>query len=227
MTDGTWALEHHEGRAGDFHARDLPSPVTRAVWWFVVRQPAVVLGSAQDPAVVDRAAAHQAGVEVVRRRSGGGAVWLAPGIVTWVDVVLPAGDPLWDQDVSRSTAWLGDAWVRTLVRLGHPGGEVHRGGLVTTPWSPLVCFAGIGPGEVMVDGHKVVGISQRRTRAGARFQCAVLHGWDPGPLLAVLDLTPHERGSAANALAPVARGIGEVPAERVIGALLAELAAAG
>jgi hypothetical protein len=31
----------------------------------------------------------------------------------------------------------------------------------------------------MRDGAKVVGISQRRTRLGARFQCAVYHAWRP------------------------------------------------
>ena len=43
---------------------------------------------------------------------------------------------------------------------------------------PVVCFAGTGPGEVLVAGRKVVGISQRRTRAGARFQCSVPILWD-------------------------------------------------
>jgi hypothetical protein len=41
-----------------------------------------------------------------------------------------------------------------------------------------VCFAGLAAGEVIVDGAKVVGISQRRTRAGARFQCSVPLRWD-------------------------------------------------
>ena len=45
--------------------------------------------------------------------------------------------------------------------------------MACTGWCPLVCFAGVGPGEVLAGGRKLVGISQRRTRAGARFQCAV------------------------------------------------------
>ncbi|MEO6628611.1 MAG: hypothetical protein ABIP03_08580, partial [Aquihabitans sp.] len=207
MTGRAWSLDHHSGGAGEFHALDLPVPTNRVVWWFEVQRPAIVLGSTQNLAVVDRVAADRAGVEVVRRRSGGGAVWLAPGVVTWLDLVLPAGDPLWDDDVSRAAAWVGETWVRTLDRLGHPGGNIHQGGLVATAWSPLVCFAGLGPGEVSIDGHKVLGVSQRRTRSGARFQCALLHYWDPGPLLEVLDLAPAEREAASSALVLAARGV--------------------
>jgi lipoate-protein ligase A len=50
-----------------------------------------------------------------------------------------------------------------------------------------VCFAGVGPGEVLADdGAKLVGISQRRTRNWALFQCAVPLKWDAAPLIAVL-----------------------------------------
>jgi lipoate-protein ligase A len=37
------------------------------------------------------------------------------------------------------------------------------------------------------DGSKVVGISQRRTRRHARFQCAVSLAWDPIRLLELLN----------------------------------------
>ena len=47
-------------------------------------------------------------------------------------------------------------------------------------WSSLICFAGKGPGEVFAaDGSKIVGISQRRTRDWARFQCVVSLKWRP------------------------------------------------
>jgi hypothetical protein len=50
----------------------------------------------------------------------------------------------------------------------------------------LVCFAGIGAGEVLVGGAKVVGISQRRDRRGSRFQCVAHRSWDPVDTLSVL-----------------------------------------
>ena len=36
------------------------------------------------------------------------------------------------------------------------------------------------------DGAKLVGISQRRSRAGARFQCAVHTRWSPATLVGLL-----------------------------------------
>ena len=50
----------------------------------------------------------------------------------------------------------------------------------------MFCFAGAGSGEVMVGERKVVGISQRRTRDAARFQCACVLHWNAEPAFAVL-----------------------------------------
>lgn len=194
---GGWRVEHHRGSAAAFHARELPSPAERAVWVHEVTRPALVLGSAQRDDVVDTAAAAAAGCEVVRRRSGGGAVLLVPDEVLWVDVVLPRGDPHWVDDVGRSMGWLGVVWSRALGR----GDEVHGGPMVHTPWSSLVCFAGLGPGEVVRGGRKLVGISQRRTRESARFQCALYRRWDPAALAALVALTAGEREQLAADLA--------------------------
>ncbi len=205
--DSAWTVEHHTGSAAAFHERPLPSPVRRSVWWFVVDRPALVLGSAQDPAVVDAAAVARAGLDLVRRHSGGGAVLLVPGDVSWVDLLVPERDPLWDDDVGRAFDWLGDVWVATLASLGVEEPRAHRGSMRRTKWSDLVCFAGLGRGEVTVAGRKVLGISQRRTRAGARFQCALLHRWDPAALVDALALEPTARRRASAALAGVAAGV--------------------
>ena len=199
-----WQLRHETGAAHQLFADDpLDEPVLRRVTLRTVTGPTVVLGSAQSDAVVDADAAAAAGISVVRRRSGGGAVWLDPQSITWLDVTIPAGDPLWDHDVGRAFWWLGDVWADVLRSLGCGPATVHHGPLVTTPWSPLICFAGLGAGEVTLPGKaawgtagKVVGISQRRTRAGALFQCGVLHAWDPAPLLDVLSLTGDDRARA-------------------------------
>jgi lipoate---protein ligase len=151
-----------------------------------VDRPALVLGSSQRHEAVDEGALRAAGVELVRRRSGGGAVLLVPDEVVWVDLVVPSTDPLWDDDIGRATHWLGAAWVEALAACGLRGAEVHRGPMVRGPWSALVCFAGLGPGEVLMGGRKAVGISQRRTRGWARFQCAAYRRWDPAPLVALL-----------------------------------------
>lgn len=190
-----WRVERIEGTAAELHDRDPAGG--REVWVHHPTRPAVVLGSTQTDAVVDGAAARAAGVDVARRRSGGGAVLVEPGGVVWVDVVIPPGDLLWDDDVARAAHWVGDVWAEALRSVGVVGTEVHHGSLVTTPWSALVCFAGMGAGEVQVGGAKVVGVAQRRTRVGARFQTAALLRWEPDRLLGLLALTPGERAAAA------------------------------
>ncbi len=181
-----WTVERWEGSAAEFHAREVPEQPEPAVWWFEVDRPAIVLGSSQPASDLDAAACARTGVEIVRRRSGGGAVLLEPGGAAWIDVVLPAGHPLSDDDVGRASWWLGEAWADALAALGYPGAAVHRGPMVTTDWSGRICFAGVGPGEVLIAGAKAVGISQRRTRRAARFQCALALRWDPERLIALL-----------------------------------------
>ena len=174
---GSWEVVHEYATASDLHGRDLPED-RRSIHVIEVAHTAIVLGSTQaiTDVDVDRAAVQR--VEVVRRRSGGGAVLLMPGGQLWIDVVVPRDDSLWDDDVARAAHWLGGVWARALDAIGHGPAEVHRGPMVTTSLSSVICFAGLGPGEVTVDGRKVVGVSQRRTRGAARFQCAVPGMWD-------------------------------------------------
>jgi lipoate---protein ligase len=167
-----------------------PSPLdqgrTPVRWTARARDgPAVVLGSAQPDDVVDVVAARESGLAVCRRRSGGGVVRLDPDGSLWVDVVVPVDDPRWDPDVHRAFEWLGEAWVAALREVGVDA-TIHRGAPVDPALGRLVCFAGIGVGEVLVGGAKVVGISQRRDRRGARFQCVAHRRWDPADTLAVL-----------------------------------------
>lgn len=217
----TWAVTWATGSAAHFHGRSVPVRPQRTIEVLQVDEPALVLGSTQPDTDADRRALEAAGVVLVRRRSGGGAVLLEPGGSTWVDVVIPHDDPLWSDDVGVAFHWLGRAWAGALGDLGVPA-EVHEGPLVSSPWSQLVCFAGLGPGEVTVGGAKVVGIAQRRTRAGARFQCALLHRWQPEATVGLLSLDAADRRVATVALAGAARGVAR-SADTVVDALVARL----
>ena len=85
---------------------DVNEPTVRVL---TVSAPTIVLGSSQSFDVVDLDACASARVDVVRRRSGGGAVWLDDDLL-WVDVFVPASHPRWDADIGRATWWLGQAW---------------------------------------------------------------------------------------------------------------------
>ncbi len=202
-------LVRRTGSPGDLHALPFPEGSTEAEAWLLLPdRPAIVLGSAQVEATADAEAARRRGLEVVRRRSGGGAVFVGTGRCLWLDVVVPREDPRWSEDVRASTYWLGEAWVEALRRVGITA-DLYRGGLETTRWGRLVCFGALGPGEVVLDGRKTVGISQRRTRHGARFQCVVYDRWDPADVLDVLSLDEDTRRQATEDLAEVASGVGD------------------
>lgn len=191
-----------KGDAGTLHDRPI-EPVAR-VEVLEIERPAVVLGSTQSFDVIDATRASELGFDVVRRRSGGGVVVLQPGDHAWIDVTVPRGHALWSDDVERATWWLGEAWCDVL-RDADPRSQwtVHQGKLTASAPERVVCFASVGPGEVVRHERvppsgdeqraggaagqvlrKVVGVSQRRTKDAARFQCTVFR---------VIDLALHRQ----------------------------------
>ena len=179
-----WILDEWRGSAGLLHGRSMPHDRRRRVSVLRPRRSALVLGSAE-PNPFGRSASRGSNPswDLVRRRSGGGAVWLDPQLCTWIDVFVPVADPLWRADVGSAFGWLGKRLAQAFSSLGVHA-DVHEGA-----YEPggLVCFASRGPGEVLVDNRKLVGISQRRTRQGSRFQCAWYTHFELGPLSELLD----------------------------------------
>lgn len=198
-----WYTEHVS--AGEQHGRDLVAD--RAVWDVRVTRAAIVLGSRQNEALLNRELCSRDGIEVVRRRSGGGIVFLAPGEHVWLDVVVPRGDVLWTDDVAQASWWLGDVWVQTLNALGKNNVLVHHESLSSDAWGDLLCFAGVGPGEVVQRNDeslsKLVGISQRRTRDYARFQCTIYTKWNPHDVEMYVVNTPGNLSEIAHRVATV------------------------
>ena len=233
-----WRLERRQGAASHLH-RPWPAEADlsrRALAVCTVSgPPALVLGSAQRLDLADAARLEADGVELVQRASGGGAVLVGPGAQVWIDAWVPAGDALWSDDIIRGPQWLGDAWAAGLASLGVADVFVHRGRLVGGEWSSMVCFAGMGPGEVAHAGAKVVGLSQRRTRHGVRMSTMAVVDWDPLPLARLLALPDEDRRRMGSAVAGAAAGLralvpfgrvrpGEVPlADVVADAVLGQL----
>jgi lipoate-protein ligase A len=220
---GAWAVEQPDGSVADRHG-PVGEIVRRVVVRHRVPRPTVVLGSGQRESSGLEGRAAAAGLDVVRRRSGGGAVLLLTEGLLWVDVLVPRIDPLWDDDVGRSSAWLGAAWCTALESVGVDA-VMHRGPMACGVAGRAVCFVGRAAGEVLCEGRKVVGVSQRRDRSGARFQCAVLLGTDAGarsvaPLVDLLGVEPR-----VEALAEVDVSVGglSVEADRLFEVFLGAL----
>ncbi|HET8931629.1 MAG TPA: hypothetical protein VFN21_13290 [Acidimicrobiales bacterium] len=212
---GTFESRSVRTTVADAHGAPFPELVRREVWFIEPTDAALVLGSAQRLSTVDLGEVARRGLRVVRRRSGGGAVVVEPGSSTWFDVWLPGDDPLFEHDVSLSAHWLGQVMVEALDRVGVAAQRVTTdpagGSAERSRWAPLVCFAGASGGEVLLDGRKAVGISQRRTRAGARFQVNVLHHFDAEATASLFALDPADRQDLADHLD---RSVAAVPVER-------------
>jgi lipoate---protein ligase len=161
--------------------------------------PVLVVGSTQDADAFDPVLLADTGTGLARRDSGGGAVLVAPGAQAWLEVWVPRDDPLWDDDVLLGGLWLAEVWCRALGVLGADDLTVHRGRAVSGPWAALACFAGLGPGEVLWRGRKVVGLAQRRTRHGARFATSAPVAWRPAALAGLVRswAVPPESGAAS------------------------------
>ena len=235
--DCRWTVERLQGPVPELlESAEPPTAATRTARVHTVTGAGLVLGSTQSLETADRIRAAAAGTEILRRRSGGGAVLLRPGGQVWADFFVPASDPLWSDDVAHGAQWVGELWSAVIEPFVAEPISVHSGRLVADRWGRLVCFAGSGPGEVFAGGRKIVGVSQRRTRSRVRIQTAARLGHpdtvariraDDRRLdeLELLDVTAADRETGR---AVMASRCGSVPAteaaltEALLGALEAQ-----
>jgi lipoate-protein ligase A len=215
-------IVRRRGTVGELHALDpfaSGAAVTPQLWWYQPESAAVVLGSRQSPNLLDLDRCTRLGLDVVRRRSGGGAVLVVPDDLVWVDLVVPHG--VAPDDVRGSMVWAGEHWCEALAPIveSQPALEINDGPIRSTPWSDLVCFAGVGPGELLLDGRKLVGLSQRRTRDGLRIQGLVYRRLPP------IDLRELFLEPASTTSLPEIAVLGPAPVDTALERLAASLTA--
>jgi lipoate-protein ligase A len=147
--------------------RDIP--VLRLYGW---DRPTVTVGRHQDLARdrIDTEACRRHGVSVVRRPTGGRAVYHGRGLTYAVVAPIPRGATT----VVAIYHWVAQALVDGLQALGLPVAALGRQrGLAAGPLS-AACYAAPSEGEVALAGRKWVGSAQRRLK------CAFLqHGSIP------------------------------------------------
>ena len=209
-----WGRHDWTGTAADFHAMELP--FERALWWCNVETPTVILGSTQSFDDVNQNSADESGVLVSRRRSGGGAVFVHPSDSVWVDITISRNDPLWKDDVAQSMLWLGELFVEALTPWVQA--EVYRDSFTNGVDGRVVCFASSSPGEVFVGANKLVGISQRRSRDGARFQCVLYRHWRPSEWSQVLSSS-----DVRSRVPDIAVATLDIPAQTLVNAIYEQL----
>ncbi len=128
VTASDFAVETFAGTAADFHAIDLLADVRPRIVVSAAPVGALVLGSRQQRDVVDVDACRASGIDVVKRRSGGGVVLVEPGAMCWFDVVVAATDRRFAtvaHDVGASMRWLGGYLASALAGLGVGDTSIH------------------------------------------------------------------------------------------------------
>ena len=209
-----WGRHDWTGTAADFHAMELP--YERALWWCNVETPTLILGSSQSLDDLNQKSADESGMLVSRRRSGGGAVFVHPSDSVWIDITISRDDPLWKDDVAQSMLWLGELFVEALSPWVHA--EVFRDTFSNGIDGRVVCFASSSPGEVFIGANKLVGISQRRGRDGARFQCVLYRHWRPGEWSQIL-----ASSDVRSRVAEIAVSTLDIPAQTIVNAISGQL----
>lgn len=166
--------QEFHGSAEELHALPMPTAgETTEVWQLRPNAPALVMGSAQRPGDFDRSRLERDAVDLAPRRSGGGAVFIAPSSVLWVDVLAPRSSDLWSTDLGETFVRTGAIWQQALRTCGIET-ELFMSAPAKSDVARLACWAGLGWGELTIEGSKVLGLSQRRTRWGARIQAMLV-----------------------------------------------------
>ena len=177
---GAWNMAVDEAML-EAHRQGLAPPTLRVYRW---ARPTLSLGYAQRLDGLDLAAPRAAGVDVVRRPTGGRAV-LHAGDLTYA--VVASGLPA---SVSASYRRIADALVDGLAGLGLAPAVVPG---ATRPGRSAACFASSTRADLVVDGRKVVGSAQLR-REGAVLQHGTIYLARPAALAA--RVLPDEEGVA-------------------------------
>lgn len=184
-------------------------------------QAGVVLGASQYK-LLPALAPQQ--VEVVARRAGGGAVLAGPWMLS-ASVLLPPEHALARGGIGPGYEWLGTHIAAVLQALGLPAQPApHKRDAGALGWA---CFAGVSPWEVLLDGRKIVGLAQRRSRTGVLLAAGLLLDTPDWPLLCTVMGRPRDECAAlASCTADAHQALGFVPdAGALAGALAQRLAA--
>jgi lipoate-protein ligase A len=159
-----------------------PRPLVR---WWVASSPAVVLGLGlrqRRSELIDPTRCARAGIEILERRAGGGAVLVDDQMVCGA-ICLPLPDARAGADLTESYRWLGATIAGLLAARRVDVGEARAdvAALRAAPEDPVAalllatCYGALSPHEVVdARGRKIVGLAQVRTRHAALFQVGIL-----------------------------------------------------
>jgi lipoate-protein ligase A len=142
-------------------------PVLRLYGW---NPPAISLGRYQGIECLDRDACLGDGVTVVRRITGGGAIFHDHELT--YSVLWPAGNPDTHESNAGSFKKINAFIMETYRSLGINPVYAKDAGRESPPGRLDFCFSGNEDYDILIEGRKIGGNAQRRVR-GALLQHAV------------------------------------------------------
>jgi lipoate-protein ligase A len=169
-----WVFEEDFDKSGSYHMsrdlelaeqlRDDPSAenVLRLYTW---KPYAISLGYQQDESSIDPEACKKSGIDVVRRPTGGRAVYHAEELTYAVIMHFEPNEGIYAVHNKIAVALLdllqplaGGKLMLTSPRDTDPIREAYKPGTLTN----IACFTSTARYEITLDGKKVVGSAQRR-----------------------------------------------------------------
>ena len=160
------------------------APQTRMqMHWWLPSSPAIVVGLGlrhRIHSVIDVDRTRAAGVTVLDRKAGGGAVYLDRANMLCGALAVPTASV--PADVTESYRWLGDTLLEALRYLGVAAERVStedaRANVarLRAARSPLLstCYGALSPHELTVEGKKLVGLAQVRRRETTLYVLGIL-----------------------------------------------------
>jgi lipoate-protein ligase A len=138
---------------------------------------------------VDVAACASHGIELVRRMTGGGTV-IHGWDVTYT-VIAPHGSGVLPKDISAAYHVISDCLINGLQRLSVDAGrQIEKPGAESrdNPSGvalPNICLTNPAQYDIMLNGNKIAGVSQRRNQIGAMYQGYIALDMPPPDVLAL------------------------------------------
>ena len=186
----TWTIETKYSETALAHEANLGEWRKPTVWVIEPKDSCLVLGKSQRGRdFLNSSYLEEQNINLTVRQSGGGSVLVSPDDMLWVDIFIPKESKFWIADIAKASIWIGRIWHDALERLGIEC-SLFDESFSRSEASDLICFIGRAPGELFIDNRKILGISQRRSKFGTRFQCALIINWKPEHMIAAYASSP-------------------------------------
>ena len=162
-----------------------PQPTLRLYNWSL---PAFSFGYFQKITTeIDEKKCEAHGVELVRRMTGGGIV--VHGWDVTYTIIVPHGNGMIPSDISASYCWIANRLIYGFRKINVPV-KLQGSKSKTLEVGPNTCLANPAEHDLMLNGKKIAGVSQRRNRIGGVYQGYIALDMPPLDILTLTSKFP-------------------------------------